>query len=258
MEEVRRHFVSPEEQKVQVASVDVAGDYDEVDRAVQAVQDEMGPVAMVFACAGTSVSARFEDTPLAEFQRMMRVNYMGTVHTIRATLPTMKRCGGGHIVIVSSVAGTMGLFGFTAYSASKFALRGLAESLQMECKPYGVRVTLSTPPDMDTPGFREEEKTKLEETRLISNSGGVLKAEVVAGGLVKDALMGKFLSTCGFDAYMVSLVTSGMSPATTLLELLTQVFLMGIVRFVGVLHLLHFDRIVRKCVKTRDQNKKLE
>ena len=62
----------------------------------------------------------------------MEVNYMGSVMATRAVLPGMKRLARGRLVFVSSQAGQIGLYGYTAYSASKWALRGLAESLQME------------------------------------------------------------------------------------------------------------------------------
>jgi 3-dehydrosphinganine reductase len=62
----------------------------------------------------------------------MNVNYLGSVYACRAVLPGMKARNSGRIVFVSSQAGQIGLFGFTAYSPTKFALRGLAESLQME------------------------------------------------------------------------------------------------------------------------------
>ena len=63
---------------------------------------------------------------------MIDVNYLGSVYATRAVVPGMKRRNGGRIIFVSSQAGQVGLYGFSAYSASKFALRGLAESLQME------------------------------------------------------------------------------------------------------------------------------
>jgi 3-dehydrosphinganine reductase len=73
----------------------------------------------------------------------------------------MKQRKFGRILFVSSQAGQIGIFGYTAYSATKFALRGFAEALQMELKPYGIYVTLSYPPDTDTPGFKEELKDKV-------------------------------------------------------------------------------------------------
>ena len=65
-------------------------------------------------------------------QRLLDVNYLGSVYVTRALIGGMKRRRHGRIVFVSSQAGQLGLYGYTAYSASKYALRGLAESLQME------------------------------------------------------------------------------------------------------------------------------
>lgn len=62
----------------------------------------------------------------------MDVNYMGSVYATRAVIGGMKEQGRGRIVLTSSQAGQIGLFGYSGYSASKYALRGLAESLQME------------------------------------------------------------------------------------------------------------------------------
>lgn len=64
----------------------------------------------------------------------MNLNYFGSVQTTKAVISKMKEQGGGRIVFISSQAGQLGLFGYTGYAASKFALRGLAESLQMEVR----------------------------------------------------------------------------------------------------------------------------
>ncbi|UYV68474.1 hypothetical protein LAZ67_5004421 [Cordylochernes scorpioides] len=84
-------------------------------------------------------------------QRMMDTNYFSAVHTTRAVLPGMKERQEGRVVFVSSIAGVFGLYGYTAYSASKFAL----------VKPYNLQVTVALPSDTDTPGFAEEEKIKV-------------------------------------------------------------------------------------------------
>lgn len=99
--------------------------------------------------------------PLCSLQKLMSINYLGSVYPSRAVITTMKERRVGRIVFVSSQAGQLGLFGFTAYSSSKFAIRGLAEALQMEVKPYNVYVTVAYPPDTDTPGLAEENKTKV-------------------------------------------------------------------------------------------------
>lgn len=66
----------------------------------------------------------------------MSINYLGSVYPSRAVITTMKERRVGRIVFVSSQAGQLGLFGFTAYSSSKFAIRGLAEALQMEVNVF--------------------------------------------------------------------------------------------------------------------------
>lgn len=63
---------------------------------------------------------------------MMEMNYFSTVNVTKAVITSMIEQQFGRIVFVSSVAGQVGVFGFTAYSAAKFALRGFAEALQME------------------------------------------------------------------------------------------------------------------------------
>ena len=73
-------------------------------------------------------------------------------------------------------------------------MRGLAESLSMELQAYGITVTLSLPPDTDTPGFAEEEKTKPLETKLISQSAALVQPETVAEKLMDDTLVTSLLT----------------------------------------------------------------
>lgn len=122
-------------------------------------------------------------------QGMMDINYMGTFHAVRSVLPSMKFRKKGKIACTSSVGGLLGVYGYTAYGASKFALRGFAEALQMEVKPFNISVTLCFPPDTDTPCFEEENKVKPLETKLISGAAGVLKPEDVASSILSDTLV---------------------------------------------------------------------
>lgn len=66
----------------------------------------------------------------------MDLNYYGTVYPIKAVIAGMKERRSGHIVITASQAAMIGIYGFTAYSASKFALRGFAEALDMEVNKF--------------------------------------------------------------------------------------------------------------------------
>lgn len=185
----------------------------------------------------------------------MEVNYLGSVYPTRAVITTMKERRMGRVVFVSSQAGQIGLFGYTAYSASKFALRGLAEALQMEVKPYNIYVTVTYPPDTDTPCLTEENKTKPLETKLISETSGVCQPEQVAKVIVKDAVQGNFNSSVGPDGYMLSALTCGMSPVTSITEGLQQIVTMGLFRTIALFYLGSFDSIVRRCMIQREQSK---
>lgn len=71
----------------------------------------------------------------------------------------MKKKKFGHIAFVSSAAGQCAMWGYTAYSPSKFAIRGFADSLSMELLPFNIGVTVLYPPNTNTEGFQEEIKT---------------------------------------------------------------------------------------------------
>jgi len=124
------------QQKVITFSIDVASDYYDIKKTVTEAEAICGPIYLLVCCAGTSISHRFEDTPIDEFKRMIDINYLGTVNIIKACLPSMKSTGNAHIVLFSSIAGLFGLYGFSAYSSAKFAIVGLAQVLSMEVIKY--------------------------------------------------------------------------------------------------------------------------
>jgi 3-dehydrosphinganine reductase len=95
------------------------------------------------------------------FKEMMKINYLGTVYCCKSVINSMKSRKFGRIAFVSSDCGQMGIFGYAAYCASKFALKGFAESLQMEVKPYNIQLIMSFPPDTLTPGLLVENKNKV-------------------------------------------------------------------------------------------------
>ena len=91
---------------------------------------------------------------------MMDVNYWGALYVTRAFLTGMMERRSGQIVNVVSTAGFAGVFSYTAYSASKFALRGFSKSLRAEMKPYCITVSLVYPSDTDTPQLAYENQYK--------------------------------------------------------------------------------------------------
>ena len=169
--------------KVSVAATDVA-DAAQVDLAIATLTGAHGPVDIAICSAGQARPGYFEELDPDLFRQMMDVNYFGTVNVVRAVVPAMIERRGGSIVGVSSAAGLVGVFGYTAYAPTKFAVRGFLESLRGELLPHGIHVGCSFPPDTDTPQLADENRYKPRETKAISGTIKPLSAERVAKSIV--------------------------------------------------------------------------
>jgi 3-dehydrosphinganine reductase len=142
--------------------------------------------------AGVVMPGRFVDLPPAEFRRMMDVNFFGTVHMTKAVVPHLIERGGGHVLNVSSLAGILGIYGYTAYAASKFAVVGFSQALRAELWPHGIRVSVCLPPDTDTPQLAFENRYKPAETKAIAGTVKTLAPAVVAQAMVDGMARGTF------------------------------------------------------------------
>ncbi len=109
-----------------------------------------GTIDAVVANAGIGMYGSILDYDDEEVNRMIRTNFEGTVHVIRATLPTMLEKGEGDVIIVSSVAGFRSGGDEAIYSGTKHAQVGLAGGLDRELRQRGVRVALVCPAGTDT------------------------------------------------------------------------------------------------------------
>ena len=173
---------------VHTVSVDVT-DYTSLEKAAENLctaapdsnNSSPGPPTLLFHCAGFSIPLAFEDLSADNFHSQMNVNYLGSVHIVKAFLPHMtKSKTGGNIILTSSMSGQTGTFGYSAYSPTKFALRGFVECLSMElaAKKCNVNISLAYPPDTKTPGYEIENLNKPEECRLISEGSGIWDPDV--------------------------------------------------------------------------------
>jgi NAD(P)-dependent dehydrogenase (short-subunit alcohol dehydrogenase family) len=109
------------------------------------VVQEFGRIDALVNNAGIAVGGFVEDVPLTEWHRQFDTNVFGVVACIQAVLPYMRQQQSGTIVNVSSASGRIGYPGLGPYTASKFALEGLTESLRLELLPYSIYVTLVEP-----------------------------------------------------------------------------------------------------------------
>ena len=132
-----------------VAVADVA-DRAQVDAALAELIEALGPVDILVNNAGLGAAGPVTDVPVEAFERVMAINYLGTLYATTHVLPGMIGRRRGHIVNVASVAGRFAAPGEAAYSATKFAVVGFSQSLAGDLHGTGVGVSLIDPGPVDT------------------------------------------------------------------------------------------------------------
>ena len=169
--------------------------------AAQAAVDEatarLGVPDLVITSAGMAHPGYFEDISLRTHEQSMAVNYFGTLYVVNAVLPAMRARRSGRIVMIASGASLLGIFGYASYCPSKFALKGLAETLRAELRAEGVGISIAYPPDTETPMLVEENKIKPEETKLITGLVKPWRADDVAECVLDGIDRGRFAITPG-------------------------------------------------------------
>ena len=128
-----------------------------VDEAVRRVRREASGIDVLINNAGLHAFGAIEAADEARFRELLEVNLLGAWRLTRAILPDMRTSGSGHVLMVSSLSGLVGLPADGQYAASKFALEGMSESLALEVQRFGVRVTLLDAGPYDTDMLRRDD-----------------------------------------------------------------------------------------------------
>jgi 3-dehydrosphinganine reductase len=197
-------------QVFQAYSADLS-DWGQAQAAIAAVTDEGRTPDILINAAGITHPGYFEELTVEVFHRIMDVDFFGTLYPIRLVAPMMMSRHSGHIVNLSSVGGFLGVFGYTAYSAAKFAVRGFSDVLRSELKPYGVHVHVVLPPDVDTPQLHEENKIKPLETREITKQQiKLLQPEDVAREVIRGIERNKYIIIPGLESKLYFLLANGI------------------------------------------------
>ncbi|MEL6813247.1 MAG: SDR family oxidoreductase [Cyanobacteria bacterium J06598_3] len=232
IEQVRRS----ERQRVLALSVDVSDRVQVMETIGEAIA-QLGPPAQLITSAGIAHPGHFQDLSAEVFEQAMAVNYFGTLYCIQAVLPFMekqpvekqpvekqqierpqvkkqqtKKQQTGQICLLSSGAALIGLYGYSAYGASKFAVRGLAESLRAELKPVGIQVSVAYPPDTETPQLAAESRTKPAATKEITATAKLWQADDVAQAILQGMARGRFELSLGLEIGVLTRLHSVISP----------------------------------------------
>lgn len=134
---------------ITVSAMDVDADAS-VTAGIARILSDSGPIDVLVNNAGIERTGSVEELPLADFRAVMETNYFGALRCIQAVLPAMRARRTGCIINVTSVAGRIACSPLASYTASKFALEALSESLAQEMKPFNVRVAIVQPGIIDT------------------------------------------------------------------------------------------------------------
>ena len=190
-------------QRVAAESVDVTA-YGLLTQKLMRIVERNGPPDMLILCAGVACCKTFLDTSAAEFDTVVECNFAGSREVARAILPGMIQRGFGQIAFVSSLSGLVGIYGYTAYSASKFAVTGFVHALRQELSGSGVSVHLVCPPEVNTPMIRAEAETVWPQPRFLKDLIGTLEPAQAARKIAAGIEKGKAVIIPGFRAGLVA------------------------------------------------------
>jgi 3-dehydrosphinganine reductase len=161
--------------------------------------EKFGTPDFLIINAGFGRPGYMVDLEISHYEEMMNLNYLGCVRTIKPVLPKMIEAKKGHIVLTSSIAGFIGLFGYTGYCPSKAAQISFAESLQAEVKNDGIKVSVLCPPNTLTPGFEVENQYKPDEVLKTEEKIKALSPDEVSKSFIKQLPKNKSIIIPTFD-----------------------------------------------------------
>lgn len=187
-------------QKINAYPVDIS-EINSVQSVFENAIFENGIPDILINCVGIAQPDYFENITPEIFDKTIKTNLYATWNSCFAMVPYMKQKG-GHIVNTSSIAGFLGVFGYTDYCMSKFGIIGFSDALRQELKPYNIHVSVLCPPDTDTPGFEAENINKPIETKAIAGNAKLLQPEFVANAVLKGIQNKQKMIIPGFDGKM--------------------------------------------------------
>lgn len=166
-------------------------------------KSEFGLPDMVINSAGVAHPGKFSALNPDIFHWMMDVNYFGTVNVLKNFVADFQQRHSGTICNISSIAGFIGVYGYSAYGASKYAVSGLTDVLRSELKPYGIQVSIVFPPDTQTPQLEYESQFKPFITKEVAGSAKLMAPEAVAKEVLDKMARGTYVILPGGEGKML-------------------------------------------------------
>lgn len=210
------------DQWITVLQADVA-DHASLEEAVNRYLEQYDIPDVLINSAGVARPGECIHLETDLYRWMMEINFLGTVNVTKCFLPGMIRRRSGHIVNVSSVAGFMGVYGYSAYGATKFAIKGFSDALRLELQPHNIHVSIVFPPDTQTPQLEEEQPYK--PPVLVASEEGIpiMDAQSVAKCILRGIARKRYIITPGFYSTLYFLLT-GLTSGGLIYPIMDWVF----------------------------------
>jgi 3-dehydrosphinganine reductase len=214
-------FRNNADQRFGIISADVT-DLNAVNQAVSEVEKTCGFPDILINSAGDVYPDLFKDADIKMIRQLMEINYFGTVNVTKACLPAMIARGSGYIVNISSVYGFISGYGYSAYCASKFAVRGFSDALRAELKPLGLGVSIVLPQNTVTPQLERENKMKSPVMKALDTTK-IMTAESVAKAIVHGISRRQYVIIPGFEGKFLFWLVGIMGPGIhTVMDMLVS------------------------------------
>lgn len=191
------------------------------------------PFDIVICNAGMCLVGHLDALNVKDLDSVANTNFMGCVYTIHAALPLMKsrsQKNPSSIVFMSSLAGLVFVFGFNIYTSTKYALKGLAESLRIELMPHNIRVSLVCPGFTETPMLDQADEiasnSELLQKLCHYDRASAQSPDEVAKKTMEGVKKGDFLITTSFKGFLAGLLARGFLPAESLATALVELILL--------------------------------
>ncbi|KAI5059193.1 hypothetical protein GOP47_0025512 [Adiantum capillus-veneris] len=216
---------------------------------------EWKPIDVLICNAGLAMAGMMGDVKEKDLDLVTKTNFLGCVYPIHAAIPLMKQRSlqnPSSIVIMSSLAGLVPLYGINVYSPTKYALKGLAELLLLELLPWNIRVNLVCPSFTKTNLLEEEYFGGNEIIRTIGrklysyNHKALESSDDVAMKTIEGVKTGEFLIFTNAQGASLGPLTRGLIPSESVGTFIIELLLMVPYRFVSLLWFLNAKKLVHK------------
>ena len=195
------HRLNMHEVSISTYKLDVTDANMTTQQIIAAANDSPPDILMHFA--GVTGPWTFDDMSQEQFERVIGINLFGTRNVLAAIRPFLSR--GNQVMVTASMASFIGSYGYSSYSASKFAIWGMMQSISYEWKPVGIDITVFSPPAIDTPLTQAEVGTMAKAGVGMKKLAGELKIEDAVKSMLKGVENREFLVVPGVMANIIRL-----------------------------------------------------